>query len=160
MGRGSKSNFITLYAVSRTSTVATAAAAAAMRHTRYYPLMLCTSRLAYDLSGSSNCNQCWAPSTLFLSFLLQKNSLLRLLCAALALEPNQVSDIFQFYTQRNINDPRVEDMELNLASSTSRNSSTAPSVHPLLVCSLAILVSGFFVLLRPPQHRKLKTEVI
>ncbi|CAO1431923.1 unnamed protein product [Diamesa tonsa] len=33
---------------------------------------------------------------------------------------NEVSDIFQFYTQRSASDPRVEDMEL-VASSTSRN---------------------------------------
>ncbi|XP_063706931.1 protein amalgam [Culicoides brevitarsis] len=51
---------------------------------------------------------------------------------------NEVSDIFQFYTQRSASDPRVEDMEL-VASSTSRNKSSSlatPNVATLVLLSI------------------------
>lgn len=50
----------------------------------------------------------------------------------------QVSDIFQFYTQRSASDPRIEDMEL-VASSTSRNKSSqlaVPNVALLVLLSI------------------------
>lgn len=50
----------------------------------------------------------------------------------------QVSDIFQFYTQRSASDPRIEDMEL-VASSTSRNKSshlTSPNIILLVILSI------------------------
>lgn len=98
----------------------------------------------------------YMPSPLFLLFF----SLFFFMPRSFApLKKNQVSDIFQFYTQRNMNELSAENVEL-VASSTSRNSSAAASIHPLLICSLAIFVSFCYTLLTTAQHRKLKTEVI
>ncbi|KAL7016844.1 hypothetical protein ACKWTF_010160 [Chironomus riparius] len=54
---------------------------------------------------------------------------------------NEVSDIFQFYTQRNPSDPRVEEMEF-VASSTSRNKShnQISSFRPILLLFPFLLI--------------------
>lgn len=59
----------------------------------------------------------------------------------------QVSDIFQFYTQRNMNDPRVEDMEL-VASSTSRNSSSNVRLQPVIIVLAVVLTTSLHFLFK------------
>lgn len=77
--------------------------------------------------------QIYIPNTLFVIFFC---SLFRLIFAYI-----QVSDIFQFYTQRSPSDPRVEELEF-VASSTSRNKSNnqISSLRPILLLLPFLLI--------------------